>query len=487
MPAAPPRSAPVASALLALAACAPAPHLVALSESPPPAILVRDVAVLDVASGAVELGRDVLTRGDRIAAIAPTGSIPAPVDAETVDGRGATLLPGLIDSHGHIGTGYAPLWQNSLPDPAHNLEAYLYCGVTTVLDPADADDGAVARRDALRRGEIPGPRAYTAGRPLTAPGGHPVALVRELLPWWIRWYLLPRIAHQVSDAAGARAAVDELAASGVDFVKVIVDRLPETAPRIETPALRAAVDEARRRHLRAVAHIGTLADARDAAQAGVAAWVHGVYAETLDESGVRELAGFGIPMAPTLVVFESYALVNDYARVATPLEREIEPPELLEAFNEPPEDLAPYASFQPFLGRLREQRRGSRENVRRLHEAGVVILAGSDTQSGVIPGAGLHRELALLVEAGLTPAEALRAATLAPARFLEQTDDPDVGQVREGRRADLLLVEGDPTRDIAAASRIRAVIHGGVRVERFPLGTPLLARQAGAGSGRAAR
>jgi imidazolonepropionase-like amidohydrolase len=458
-----------ALALLALVACSrPPPTLVARAESPPPALLVRDVAVLDVASGANLPGRDVLARGDRIAAIAPAGSIPAPVDAEVVDGRGATLLPGLIDSHGHVGTGYAPLWQSALPDPAHNLEAYLYCGVTTVLDPADADDGAVARRDALRRGEILGPRVYTAGRPLTAPDGHPVAMVRELLPWWIGWYLLPRLAHQVPDEASARAAVDGLAASGVDFVKVIVDRLPESAPRIGTPVLRAAVDEARGRGLRAVAHVGTLADARDAAEAGVAAWLHGVYTETLAEPDVRELAGFGIPMAPTLTVFESYALVNDYARVATPLEREIAAPELLEAFNEPPEDLTPYDSFQPFLRRLREQREGSRENVRRLHDAGVVILAGSDTQSGVLPGAGLHRELALLVEAGLTPAEALRAATLDPARFLERSDDPDVGQVREGRRADLLLVEGDPTRDIAAVSRIRAVIQGGVRLERFP-------------------
>ena len=463
------RLAPALAAVLALAACSRAqPRLVALPESPPPALLVRDVAVLDVATGELSAGRDLLARGDRIAAIAPAGSIPAPVDAEILDGRGATLIPGLIDSHGHIGTGYAPIWQTALPDPGHNLEAYLYCGVTTVLDPADADEGAVARKDALRRGEIPGPRVYTAGRPLTAPGGHPVAMVRELLPWWIRWYLLPRIAHQVADEASARAAVDGLAASGVDFVKVMVDRLPETAPRIETPVLRAAVDEARARGLRAVAHIGTLEDARDAAQAGVAAWLHGVYAETLDESGVRELAGYGIPMAPTLAVFESYALVNDYARVATPLEREIASPELLEAFNHPPADPGRYAAFQPFLGHLREQREGSRENVRRLRDAGVVILAGSDTQSGVIPGAGLHRELALLVEAGLTPAEALRAATLDPARFLEQSDDPDVGQVREGRRADLLLVEGDPTRDVDAVSRIRAVIQGGVRIERFP-------------------
>jgi imidazolonepropionase-like amidohydrolase len=467
------RDALAAAVLLALVACAePRADLVALPESPPPALLVRDVAVLDVATGALAPGRDVLLRGDRIEAIAPAGSIPPPVDAEILDGRGATLLPGLIDSHGHVGVGYAPLWRTELPDPAHNLQAYLYCGVTTVLDPSDSDDGAVDRRDAIRRGEVVGPRVYTAGRPLTAPGGHPVAFVRELLPWWIRWYLLSRVAYQAADEPAARAAVAELASSRVDFLKVIVDRIPESAPRLETPVLRAAVDEAHRRGIRAVAHIGTLADARDAARAGVSAWLHGVYAETLDDAGVRELAGFGIPMAPTLVVFENYALTNDYARVATPLEREIAPEELLEAFNEPPEEPADYAAFQPFLRLLREQRQGGRENVRRLYEAGVALLAGSDTQSGVLPGAGLHRELALLVEAGLTPAEALRAATLTPARFLERRDDPDVGQVAAGKRADLLLVEGDPTRDIAAVSRIRAVIQGGVRIERLPLGRP---------------
>ena len=176
-------------------------------------------------------------------------------------------------------------------------------------------------------------------------------------------------------------------------------------------------------------------------------------------------------MAPTLAVFESYALSTDYARVATALEREIAPAELLEAFNTPPEDPERFEPFQGFLRELREQRMSGRENARRLHEAGVVILAGSDTQAGMIPGAGLHRELALLVEAGLSPAEALRAATLSPARFLEASDDPDFGQAKPGKRADLLLVEGDPTQDIARVSEIRAVILGGRRVLRFPQGS----------------
>jgi imidazolonepropionase-like amidohydrolase len=112
------------------------------------------------------------------------------------------------------------------------------------------------------------------------------------------------------------------------------------------------------------------------------------------------------------------------------------------------------------------------ENVRRLHSAGVEIFAGSDTQSGVFPGAGLHRELANLARAGLTPIEVIRAATLGPARFLAKSETPDWGNVAVGQRADLLLVEGDPTRDVAALSAIRAVLEDGVPIERTPVENP---------------
>jgi imidazolonepropionase-like amidohydrolase len=109
------------------------------------------------------------------------------------------------------------------------------------------------------------------------------------------------------------------------------------------------------------------------------------------------------------------------------------------------------------------------DNVRRLHAAGVTILAGSDTQSGVFAGPGLHRELANLVRAGFTPAEAIRAATLDAARFIANSEAPDFGSVEVGRRADLLLVNGDPTLDVAALSAIRLVLLDGVPIERTPI------------------
>jgi imidazolonepropionase-like amidohydrolase len=303
---------------------------------------------------------------------------------------------------------------------------------------------------------------------VTAPGGHPVAVMEHVAPWWIRWYLIPRFSRQVDSPESARAAVREIVGLGADVVKLSVDRIPEQAPRIPREVLAAAVDEAKSKHVRSVAHIGTTEDALDAADAGIAAWMHGVYKERIPDDQIAHLAGFHIPMVATMNVFESYALLGQEKRVATPLERETVEADVLSGFDQVP-DTDTVAFFLPYIEMLRSQRTAWRDNVRRLHEAGVTILAGSDTQSGVFPGAGLHRELHLLTEAGLTPAQAIRAATLDAANFLGNGSEPDFGAVVEGKRADLLLVEGDPTADLDALARIKAVIKGGVPLERHAI------------------
>jgi imidazolonepropionase-like amidohydrolase len=453
-------------AVLACACGAERPLLVRRPSAPPPALWIHDVAVLDVASGVRTPGRDVLVRGDRIEAITPAGASPAPADAEAIDGAGATLLPGLVDAHSHLYSDPSPPWQIEMPDPEAVMRAYLYCGVTTVFDAADATGDAYERRERVAAGLLLGPRIFTAGPPITAEGGHPVALVRRIAPWWIAWYMAPRTARQVSSPEQAHEAADEVARAGADVVKLMVDRLPDEAPRLGAAEIRAAVEAGHARGVRVVAHVGRLEDALDAARAGVDAWMHGVYRERIPDEAIAELASFGIPMVPTLTVFDSYAGVLDGGRVATPLERELATPALLAALETVPSDSAALAGFRAFLENLRRERASNSENVRRLHAAGVSILAGSDPQSGVFPGAGLHRELAMLVAAGFTPAEAIRAATLAPARFLTQKQAPDFGEIAVGRRADLLLVDGDPTADIAAVSSIRAVILEGVELER---------------------
>src|SRR6185295_10179016 len=137
---------------------------------------------------------------------------------------------GLIDVHGHVGTSPAPEWLGEWPDPERNLQAYLYCGVTTVLDPADMAPDAFTRRAAVARGEILGPRIFTAGPMFTTRGGHPVVALRNLVPWWLRWYVIPRMTREVATEDDARAAIDALAPSRPDVIKVAVDAVPLDGP-----------------------------------------------------------------------------------------------------------------------------------------------------------------------------------------------------------------------------------------------------------------
>lgn len=464
------RAATLVVALAMLAACGKTrPPLVTKPSGPPPPTLIANVAVFDGDGAATTPGRDVLLVDGRIARIAAAGTIDAPSGALRVDGAGATLLPGLVDMHGHIEAASEPAWLGKFPDAPRNLERYLYCGVTTVFDPAGSAPDVFDHRDAVARGKLIGPHVFTTGPMFTTPGGHPIGALQELVPWYLRWYVKRHFAREIGSEDDARHAVDDLMQYQPDGIKIAVDAVPADGPIMPPPVIHAIVEAARAHGLRVVAHIGTTADALAAADGGVAAWMHGVYKERIPDELVPRFAGAHIPYVATINVFDAYADVAEGKRVATPLETEIEDRATLDAFAPvPPNAASP--RFQEFFRLLIATRDARRDNARRVHAAGVTVLAGSDTQSGVYAGAGLHRELALLVAAGLTAAEALRAATADGARFIARTDDPPFGLVREGKAADLLLVDGDPTRDIAAVDRIRDVFLGGVRLERHPIG-----------------
>jgi imidazolonepropionase-like amidohydrolase len=461
--------------LLVLAAAAagcqkPPEPLAWLPQVAPQSVLISRVGVLDVASGAIAPDRDVLISGGRIHGIGPSGTLKAAEGATVIEGAGATLLPGLVDMHGHLGNPPEPSWTSRRPDPERNMRSFLYCGVTTVLDPAAVTPRVFEHRERVAAGTLLGPRIYTSGPMLTAPGGHPVAMLDATVPWPFSAYFISRSTRELATPEQARAAVRELAELHADVIKLTVDRIPDEVPRLSREVMAAAADEARRAGIRTVAHIGSFEDAKDAAEAGAALWVHGVYKERLSDAQVAQLAAYRIPMVATLYVFDSYATLGREPRVATPLERETAKAGVLAAFDHPPQD-GRNAFFRPYLESLRPLRQAWRNNVRRRRAAGVTILAGSDAQMGVFPGPGLHRELALLTEAGMTPAEAIRAATLDGARFLANGHEPEFGLVAEGKVADLLLVEGDPTQDLAALGRIRAVFKGGVPLERRAIGT----------------
>jgi len=461
-----PLLAAMACAALA-AACSREPPLVSMPPAGAEPTLIRAVPVFDGLATERGAPRDVLLADGRIARIGAANSITPPPGATVIEGAGLTLLPGLIDVHGHTGSASEPTWWGAFPDPERNLQSYLYCGVTTVLDPGGLDDESFERRAAIADGTLLGPTMLAAGPIFTTPDGHPAALLRALLPWYLRWYVVPHFVREVATPEEARAAVAALAESGPDVIKIAVDAIPLPAPVIAADVARAIVEAAHARGIRAVAHIGTVEDALLAADAGVDAWMHGVYKEPIPDEIVPRLAAADIPYVATSVVFDGYADVAEGIRAPTRLERETVAPEVLDGFAPVPEDFAPedLTAFTRMLPATREARC---ENVRRVHAAGVTVLAGADAQAGVFPGPGLHRELAILSRCGLTNGEALRAATGFAARFVADDPDPPYGIVAEGKVADLVLVEGDPLADIGATERIREVFRRGVRLERHP-------------------
>lgn len=432
-------------------------------------ILIQNVAVFDSRSLQIRPSQDVLVKNGLVHSVAPTGQTLDSKGAYTISGEGATLVPGLYDMHGHLTTTIAPSWEFSLPVPEDYLKGYAYAGVTTIFDPSDSSgDEAYARRDRVERGEIIGPRIFTTGRIITHPEGHPRSLVENLAPWWIRWYLKPKVGTGVESLEAAKAEVDQRVDAGADAIKIVIDQIPFEAPSLEQDLATAIVDHASDRGIRTVAHIGTTIDAIRAAESGISLWVHGVYKERIPDDVIEVLVDYGIPMVTTSEVFDRYGRANAGPIEATKLEREIVAQSILDSFYPIPEDFD-LGPLLPWLELMEETITVRRDNVARLHAAGMTILAGSDVQSGVFPGASLHRELATLVEAGLSPAQAIRAATLDPALYLANGAPLDAGVIEAGMRADLLLVEGDPTEDIHALANIREVILAGTLLDRVPV------------------
>lgn len=334
------------------------------------------------------------------------GVISAATTAErTMDGQHGTLLPGLIDAHVH------------LRDVAE-LEQGTHWGTTTMLDMGTP---SMALTDSLRhrRGlaDIRG-----AGNSASAPGG--MQTTKMGMP----------LSSAVTGPADAHRFVVDRVREGADYIKIIVeDPRTMSSAALDGATIASLVEAAHRAKLKAIAHVTTIAAFTLAVDAGVDILTHAPLDAVIDANLVSSIAKRGIVSVPTLTMMQTVAKRAEQL----PTHR---------------------AGISYAHARL---------TVTAFHQAGVTILAGTDANQApgspaqIQHGEALHDELALLVEAGLTPVEVLRAATVLPADYFGFRDR---GVIEAGRRADLLLIEGDPTRDIAATRTIRGVWIAGVQV-----------------------
>lgn len=341
------------------------------------------------------------------------------IDVPVVDGAGATLMPGLIDSHTH-------LWA----ELATTQSAVF--GVTTALDMFSPPElGARWPQGLPGAGPVAGTR--TAGYPAAAPAGHGT----EFFPG----------TPTLTEAAQAADFVDARLAEGATYVKIICDSQHGEEFTLRPDVIAALVDAAHARGVLALAHVTVASDATIALAAGVDALMH-MPVDVLPEA---PRPGRSV-LVPTLATLHRGFFTEDPEILHDP---DLRPMLCADAR----ENLGQAWQIPPFWSYD-----SVRENIRTASANGWVVLAGTDAgMPGTAHGASLHHELALLVDAGLSPAAALTAATAAPAAFFGLADR---GRIEPGLRADLLLVDGDPTTDITASRRIRGAWIGGRAVER---------------------
>jgi imidazolonepropionase-like amidohydrolase len=370
----------------------------------------------------------VVIDGTRIAAAG--ADVAVPKDAKVIDGSGKTLLPGLIDSHTHVFPG--------------SLERALRFGVTTELDMFTS----LRTLDPLRAEQKKGPvtnRAdvYSAGTLVTVAGGH-----------GSEYFPIPTF----KTGDDPQAFVDARIAEGSDYIKLIVETgeaYGMKLPTLSKSDLTALIGAAHKRGKMAVVHISTLTGARDAIDAGADALVH-IFADKVPDAGFGAfVAAHHAFVVPTLTVNESTTGVGSGSSLNTDAH--------LAPFLRADEMTNLKASFPTAHGLSLANAYAA---VRQLKAAGVPILAGTDAPNpGTAHGASMHRELELLVKSGLTPIEALTAATSLPAKEFKLNDR---GRIAAGLRADLLLVGGDPTTDILATRNIAGIWKNGAMLDRQP-------------------
>ena len=428
------------------AQAAPAPAAVLRDVPPAGAVAFVDVTVVPMDRERVVEHQTVVVDRGRVVALGPAASTRVPAGAARVDGRGRFLMPGLIDMHAHVAPG-----TESLADPAgRQLALYLAAGVTTaralgIAPPAAA--GALALRDRIARGEALGPTLY-----LSAPSLH---------------------GNSVKSTADAVRLVEDAKRQGFDVVKThgnfasaeIYDSVAAAAKRVGLPLAGHVTPEFGLARAMAagqqIEHLdGYIAAAlRDGVTTPPGQFVFdpAVLAQ-VDEARlgavIREMARRRVWNGPTLALFAALASDTTAEQLARRAELRYMPPQALAQWATQKGQIvgAPADGRRAYVA-LRDR------IVRDLHAAGAKLLVGSDSpQLYMAPGYGTLREIEAFVAAGLSPYAALEAATRNPAEFLGRAD---LGTVAVGRRADLILLDGNPLADIANVRRLAGTMVGG--------------------------
>jgi imidazolonepropionase-like amidohydrolase len=421
-------------------------------------VVLKGARVIDgTGSGPVE-NTVIVIRDGHIAAYGTASTTPTPVGAKVIDYRGKTVIPGLISDHSHVGVvdglsvGESNYTRENVLSQLRQYEAY---GVTTVLALGLNGPPFLELRQTLHEGEALGADLFGADRGIGIPDGAPSG---KMLP------VGSDQLYRVTTAAEARAAVREMAARKTDLIKLWLDNFGGSLPVKMSPEIyTAAIDEAHRAGLRVAVHIHDLDDARSVLEANADIIAHGVRDRPVDAAFIEQMKTRGVWYIPTLALDEAtFVYADDPPWTHTAFFKKGLSPALRTQLGDA--DWRAKTRAAPGSAAARKSLEMNLANLKTLYDAGVKIGFGTDSGASPlrIPGIAEHRELALMVRSGLTPLQAITLATSKAAELLQLSDR---GTVAEGKWADLVVLDADPAKDIAASERIAAVWHRGRPIE----------------------
>ena len=407
----------------------------------PGTIVILHARIIDGRGGPVIPDGAVLIRGKRIEAVVATSIVPVPAGAQTIDAAGETVMPGLADMHVHLVGG----WDGENSDILgfqRYLNALLYAGVTTVLDTGNVQPYILQMRQEVAAGRLQGPRIYCAGALIDGPDA-----------------IWPEISITVSSISQIPALVQRQKSLGVDVLKgysgLSVREVGRLAAEGKKVGLSVIVDQ------------GSRNGSTDLMNAGIAGFAHlptyGLTADAVELAQAKQIS-----FITTIAVAESFTrrrfehmdfLSNPLIADTTPL-RFLDD---LRTFVSRPDPRMTDADRAVAMQRLQARQ----ANVHKLWKAGIMVIAGTDAPyPGDFQGEGIHHELELLVESGLTPLEAISSATRNASRLMNASD---WGTLEPGKLADLLVINGKPDQNIHETHNVEMVFKEGTLLDRAQL------------------